>query len=340
MSTTTASGSDSQQELVWALVRHLTARMGFALLGLVAVSVGLFALVAVAPVDPVGAYLGGAAESADAATRAAVAARLGVDVPWPVQWWTWASGVAGGDWGLSTTFREPVATVMAARWPVSALLGLSGWAVATVAALVVAWCASRAPGGRVDTGVMVASGVAAGIPPFVVGLGLIAVFAVGLGWASTGGLPTNAGVRDVVLPAVAVAAGLWPPLVLHLRAALVNAWSGVAVAGARARGVAPRKVVWGYVWPEAAGQVVMVCVGRVPEVIAGTVVVEAVFGWPGVGSALVEAVGFADVALIAAITVSVGLVVLVAHLAADVAGWVIDPRTRPVPSPTAAGGVR
>lgn len=322
-----------------AYARVVGLRLLTGAVGIAGVTVVLFALVRYAPIDPVAVYLGAANEFADGPTRARIAAQLGTDLPWWQHWLNWAGGVLTGDWGWSSTYREPVAAVFAHRASWTVLLGVGGLVLAVLAGWAAALGAARRPGGALDRFVTALAAVVAGTPAFVLALLAIALFAVNLGWAPAGGLtapgaPITVGevVPHLALPMVVVAVGAWPQITVHTRAALEEAWQSVAVTGARTRGISEAVVLRRHVIPLASGPSVMVIASRVPEVITGTVLVEAVFGWPGLGQATVQSALAGDFALLAALTVASGLVVVATNLLADVIRWVVDPRTRPVGS--------
>ncbi|WP_162143133.1 ABC transporter permease [Granulicoccus phenolivorans] len=304
--------------------------------GIIGVTVLLFALIQYAPIDPVAAYLGAANEFADGPTRARIAERLGTQLPWWQHWLDWAGGALRGDWGWSATYRRPVAAVFADRAPWTVLLGAGGLLLAGLAGWAAALAAARRPGGVLDRLLNSLAAVVAGTPAFILALAAIAVFAVNLGWAPAGGL-TEPGaaltpaevLAHLGLPMLVVAVSAWPQITVHTRAALSDAWQSEAVTGARARGVGEATVLARHVVPLAAGPSAMVLAARIPELITGTVLVESVFGWPGLGQATVQSALGGDFALLAALTVASGAVVVSANLSGDVLGWVLDPRTRP-----------
>ncbi|MGD7706077.1 ABC transporter permease [Propionibacteriaceae bacterium Y2014] len=302
---------------------------------LLAVTALVFLLASAAPFDPVSAYLGAADEWADAATRDRIHTLLGVDRPWWQHWWAWLSAAPGGDLGWSAVYRQPVSDVLAARLPWTVLLGASSLVLAVVVASGLAVVAVRRPYGIVDRALTTLATVLAGTPAFLVALELIAVVAVGWRALPAGGLvepgeALTAGqvLRHLLLPSIALAVSLLPWLVLHLRESLVAGYASAAVSGARARGVSERAVLTVHVLPTAVMPMVTVVAARLPELITGAVLVEAVFGWPGAGQALVAAATAVDYPMLATITVVAGLVVIAGNLAADLTQWRLDPRTR------------
>lgn len=317
------------------LVRMLLRRVLTGTATLLFVTAVIFWLAGIAPFDPVAAYLGAAQEWADPGTRARISAQLGVDDPWWQHYLGWARGVLTGDPGWSSAYRQPVGDVLGARLVWSVLLGAVALPLATLASAALALAAIRRPGGWVDRTVSALATVLAATPAFLVCLGLIAVVPLRWGWLPAGGLapagePLTAGTvaRHLILPAIALASSLVPWLVLHLRESMVEAYGSAAVSGARARGASEAQVLWGHVVPPALMPAVTVIAARLPELVTGTVLVETVFGWPGIGQALVRAATSVDYPLMAAVTLAAGTVVIGGNLLADLLQWRIDLRAR------------
>lgn len=302
---------------------------------LMVVTAVIFALADAAPFDPVAAYLGAADEWADANTRARITEMLGADRSWWQHWWAWVTAAPTGDLGWSAVYRQPVAAVLAARLPWTLLVGAVGLAGAVVWSSLLAIIAVRRPFGAVDRIITAMATVLAGTPAFLVGLALIGVVAVGWQLLPAGGLvspgaPLTVGqvLRHLWLPAAALAVSMLPWLLLHLREALVTVYASAAVSGARSRGVSEPHVLLRHVLPSAVMPMVTVIAARLPELITGAVLVEAVFGWPGLGQAMVTAATSVDYPLMATVTVVAGVVVITGNLIADLTQWRLDLRTR------------
>lgn len=225
-------------------------RLGFAVPVLVIVAVGVFLLAAASPFDPIYQYYGLDVFTATDADIAATRALLGLDDGVVEQLGRWLSGVLSGDLGTSRSFRQPVEQVIAERLPWTLLLVTVGLLVAVALALVAGTLAAWRQGGAFDRAVSALGHAMEGIPPFVLALGAIAVFALGVGWFPVAGL-TDAGApasigqvaRHLVLPVLVLGVSQTPWLVLHVRGSLLGALGEDHVAGARARGLPERVVV-------------------------------------------------------------------------------------------------
>ncbi|MEJ3654510.1 ABC transporter permease [Actinomycetes bacterium KLBMP 9759] len=310
-------------------------RLGFAVPVLVIVAVGVFLLAASSPFDPIYQYYGVDVFTATDADLAATRARLGLDDGVFQQLGRWLSGVLSGDLGNSRSFRQPVGEVIAERLPWTILLVTVGLLVALMLALVAGTVAAWRQGGTFDRVVTAIGHAMEGIPPFVLALVAIAVFALGLRWLPVAGL-TDAGApatvgqitRHLVLPALVLGVSQTPWLVLHVRGSLLAAFAEDHVAGARSRGLSEPVVVLRHALPTALLPFVTLLGTRVPELVTGAVLVETVFSWPGIAEAVVTSALAVDFPMIAALAVLATAAVLLGSLLADVAVAVADPRVR------------
>ncbi|AVZ40226.1 ABC transporter permease [Dietzia sp. JS16-p6b] len=315
---------------------RLTARRAVAApLVLVAVTVGAFILAATSPLEPLAAHFGDGYERTTVAERAAAAAALGTDLTWWQAWWTWVAGLAAGDAGFSHSYRQPVLEVVTQRLPWTVLLSATALALALAVTLAAGVAAARRPHGALDRALAAMAVLLSAVPPFVLAMGSVAVFAVTLGWlpvtgaAPPGQDPTLATLaRHLVLPAVALAAGQVPWMLLTLRRSVLDAEASAPVAEARARGVGERTVLTGHIAAVSWTPLIALLGARLPELIAGSLVVETVFAWPGLAAATVDAALEADFALLAAVTLGASATVLVGTWFADCLLLLADPRVR------------
>lgn len=312
----------------------LTVRRGLSgALVLVVMSALLFALAAASPFDPLVGYLGARYEHTPPQLRAELAARLGTDQPWWQLWWQWLTDGATGDWGFSRLYAQPVTQVIGERLPWTILLSGAGLAGAMLVAVLAGAVAARKPAGRLSR-VLVAGTVALqAVPPFVVALLAVIIFAVTLQWFPSSGAFGASGevnpatlLHHLLLPAVVLALTQCPWLVLSLHQAILETAASDPVRAARLRGLDEPTVFFGHILPGAAGPWVGLAGTRLPEIVAGSVLVEAVFGWPGVAAAFVDSAKTLDFALLAALITATTALVLLGSWLADVVHMLIDPR--------------
>ena len=299
------------------------------------VSLLVFLLASVSPFDPLAAYLGDRFAQTSAEQREMLSESLGLGSSWIQAWWHWVTSALSGDLGYSRVFRQPVTAVIFERLPWTLLVAGTGLFLAALGSLLIAARCARRPGGILDRAAAAAATLLQGLPPFVISLGLLAVFALGLAVLPGGGLsdpgtePTAGQVlRHMALPVAATALSQVPWLVLSLRASTTEALASDAVRGARLRGLREETVIRGHVMPSALVPFIAVLGSRLPEVIVGAVLVETVFSWPGLAAAVVSSAQALDFALLAALTVLTTAAVLAGSLLADLLYVWIDPRVR------------
>ncbi|MGB3373044.1 MAG: ABC transporter permease [Rhodococcus sp. (in: high G+C Gram-positive bacteria)] len=332
---TTSAASHDRRTRRRGILRMIGRRLLFVVPVCGAVSAGLFAAAAVSPFDPLVAYLGVRYTTTTDADKAMITEQLGFDQAWYTTYWQWLHGVFTGDLGTSRSFGQPVAEVLAERAPWTLLLAGVGLAIAATLALVLGVTAGIRSGGILDrcvTGFCIA---VAGLPPFVMSLGAIAVFALGLGWLPVAGLsdggadPTPGGVAvHMILPVAVLAVSQLPWLLLAVRESVSTARGEEYVAGAVARGIPTSMVTRRHIVPTSMAPFVNVLGVRLPELVVGAVLVEEVFSWPGVAGAIVQSARDLDMALLAVLTVGTTLAVMLGSLLADVVVALLDPRVK------------
>ncbi|WP_307802807.1 ABC transporter permease [Cellulomonas dongxiuzhuiae] len=318
-----------------AVLRLVRRRLLWTVPLVAVVSMAVFALAAASPTDAAAAFLGARDEFTGGAAREGVE-QLVAGTRWFDAWWAWVSGVPTGDLGVSTTARAPVVDVVTARLPWTLLLMVLGLAVGAAVAVPLALLAARSPRGVVARVLTSGLWALSAVPAFVVAMGLVAVLALGLGWLPTGGLtdpgapvgPGQVG-RHLVLPVLSVALAQVPWITLHLFRAMTVQLHSPATQAARLRGVPERRVLSRHVLPPAAVPTLAIAGARLPEVVAGSVLVEEIFSWPGLGQSLVAAALAQDFALLATATVLLTVVAVLGGLLADLCLVRIDPRTDP-----------
>ncbi|ASR05231.1 Dipeptide transport system permease protein DppB [Gordonia rubripertincta] len=297
------------------------------------VSLGVFALAAASPFDPLTAHLGDRYQSATRAQRDAMTQAYDLDDHWFTAWWKWWGAVFRGDLGWSSTMRQPVADVIGQRLPFTLGMSFAALLSAAVIAIVLGAVVGMWRGGLLDRVCTSLAAILAATPPFVVSLLLVSAFAVGLGWFPTSGArrPGDGYSLDgllthAVLPYLALTISMIPWLLLTMRSAVVDAAASDAVRGARARGVGGWRLLRGHIVPVSVLPTLALLGTRLPELIAGAAIVETVFGWPGLAEALVDSAVALDFSLLAPLAVGSAVLVLIGSALSDVAAVWIDPR--------------
>jgi peptide/nickel transport system permease protein len=295
------------------------------LITLLVSSFALYALLSLAPGDPVARRLGPHANRAQAA---ALRHQLGLDHPLPVRYWDWLSGAVHGDFGNSLVYQTGVSSLLGARLATTLILVLYASLLVVVVGLGLGILGTVArPLGPVVAAV---SGLGIAIPSYVAASLLVTVFALDLNWFPALGAGSGFGDRiwHLTLPAVALAIG-WSAYVTQISAAALREERGREhVETAIGRGLPTATVFRRHVLRNAGIPIITVSGLTVAGLFAGTVVVESAFGIDGVGSFLVSAVSAKDYNVVQAIGLMLVAVFVVVTTLIDVLHVMLDPRLR------------
>lgn len=261
--------------------------------------------------------------------------QLGLDKPVVVQFFLWLGKVLTGDLGYSYSRGDAVLSVMGERLPPTALLGATAIVVALLVAIPIGvWTALRRNTWIDYVGAAI-SMLAVSVPAFFLGLVAIFVFAVKLEWLPSGGMQSfgDAGsswdlLRHLLLPALTLAAVMVGPYVRYARASMLDVMGQEYITTAVAKGAPWRRVVWRHGLRNSLLPLVAVLALQVPGLLAGAVIVESVFAWPGVGGLTLEAIAQRDYPVILGIVLLSALAVLLFSILADVVTAWLDPRIR------------
>lgn len=317
------------------LARHIVR---FALL-MLAVGLVAFALVSMSPIDPVQANVGQAAYvNMSEAKRAQLASYWGGDVPFWERFANWAGALLQGDMGTSLRFNAPVSEVIAHRAANSlALMGIA-WLFSGALGFALGVAAGARRGGALDRVVRSYCFLLASTPTFWLGLLILMVFAVQLGWFPIGfSVPIGVSAADVtlanavhhlVLPALTLSVTGVANIALHTREKVVDVLESDYVRFARARGESELSVIVHHGLRNVALPAVTLQCAFISEIFGGSVLVEQVFSYPGLGQAAVTAGLGGDVALLVGIALVSAALVFGGNLLANILYGVLDPRMR------------
>ena len=299
----------------------------------------VFALVSMSPIDPVQANVGQAAYvNMSEAKRAQLASYWGGDVPFWERFANWAGALLQGDMGTSLRFNAPVSEVIAHRAANSlALMGIA-WLLSGVLGFALGVAAGARRGGALDRVVRSYCFLLASTPTFWLGLLILMVFAVQLGWFPIGfSVPIGVSAADVtladaahhlVLPALTLSVTGVANIALHTREKVVDVLESDYVRFARARGESELSVIMHHGLRNVALPAVTLQCAFISEIFGGSVLVEQVFSYPGLGQAAVTAGLGGDVALLAGIALVSAALVFGGNLLANILYGVLDPRMR------------
>jgi peptide/nickel transport system permease protein len=303
------------------------ARVGQALLTALLLASLCFAFVQALPGDA--ALRIAAARVGDERVTTEVADRIrreeGLDRPLLAQYAAWVGRVATGDLGRSLVSRKPVWEEIAYHGRFTLGLGALGWCLSYLIALPLGAACGFAPGGRLDRATNAVAVALASLPSFLVGIGLISVFALSLRWLPPAGSRTAA---HMVLPALTLALGLAAFSVRIIRNAVVEVRAAFYMTFARIRGRTAGAAFRHHGVRNAAIPVATFAALQFAYMVDGFVVVETLFNYPGLGELLVKALIARDVPVIMGAGLVIGLIYAAVNLAADLACFGLDPRQR------------
>ena len=310
--------------------RYAFKRLAAVVPMLLAVSLLLFGVMNVLPGGPEALYAG---ENLDPATIAYVRRNLGLDEPLPVRYVRWVAAAARGDLGRSFRDGQPVWDHIAARLPATLQLSVLALALALVIAIPAGVVTANHPHSWLDRLLTPASFLGLSLPSFWLGIMLILLFSGVLGWLPGSGMVTYGRETDMlsrlqhaVLPTVTLAAVQVAAFMRYTRAAMLEVLTDDYVRTARAKGLAPRRVMLKHALRNALIPVVTLVGLSLPALVGGAVIVETVFAWPGLGRLAVDSVFKRDYPVIMGIQMIIATVIVVANLATDLLYSIIDPR--------------
>lgn len=305
---------------------------------LVALVLFSFLLVSRSPIDPVRAYVGADMNLVSPEQRQRIEDHWGLNDPDLTRLARWSSSILRGDFGTSMIYRRPVLDVIGERFAASLLLMMTAWALSGVIGMALGLMAGARRGGALDRGVRWYCFAIASTPTFWLAILMLMVFTVWLGWAPIG-LAVPVGVEasqvsffdrlhHLVLPTFTLSMLGVANIALFTRQKVVEAMNSEYVLFARAKGESERSIMLRHVPRNVALPAVTLLFASFSELFGGSVLVETVFTYPGLGQATVQSALRGDVPLLLGTVIFGALFVFAGNLAADAVYLFIDPRIR------------
>jgi peptide/nickel transport system permease protein len=314
-----------------SLRRFIIQRILVSIPVMIGVSIITFGLVHLMPGDVVDIIISLDPE-ATAADKARLRAQYGLDRPVYIQYFDWFTSALQGDFGETYNRGPDVAFYMQSRWDKTVVLGLFGWVFALVIAIPTGVYAAVRKNQLGDAVSRFAALFGISIPNFWLGLMLIGLFAVQIDIFPAANPQTDLLSREMlwwlILPGITIGTASSANLMRIMRTSMVEEMNKEYVTAARAKGLPERTVILKHVLRNSLISVVTVAAFLTANIVAGSVVVETVFGWPGLGSLFIEAAVGQEINLIMAITLFTGLAIVIMNLVADIMYAVLDPRIR------------
>ncbi len=313
--------------------RYIIHRLVLLLPVLLGVTLVVFGVMSLVPGDPALAILGAYATPE---RLAELRAELGLDRPWPIRYLGWLAGLLGGDLGRSVSLEQPVLDAVLGRLGPTLLLAGAALLLSVVLGLAAALLAALRHNRTADRLVTLAVLLGISLPSFWLGLLLILLFAVWLGWLPASGMTTvwleAAGVADLLrhltLPALSLALVAAGVIGRIGRAAAIDVLAADHIRLCRARGIAERRILLVHALKGVLARLMPVIGLQAGFLIGGAVYIETIFQWPGLGRMLVDAIAARDLLLVQGGVLVLAVAYVLVNLAADLLQHWLDPRTR------------
>jgi peptide/nickel transport system permease protein len=298
--------------LLWRLALLLPTALGAVTL--------VFFLIHMIPGDPVEVMLGETASSVD---KDELRRSLGLDQPIHVQYRNFLAGLAAADLGRSLYENAPVGELISARFPATVELALAALLAATLVSFPLALVAAARPESLYDRAALLFSLLALSMPNFWLGPLLIIAFSIQLGWLPVTG---RGGIAHLFLPALTLGLGMAAILTRILRASLLRVRQEEYVRAARAKGLTEPRIWLKHMLRNALLPVITIMSLQFGSLLAGAVITETIFGWPGIGRLTIQAIQSRDYPLVQGCVLIIALTYILVNFITDCLYRLVDPR--------------
>ena len=285
------------------------------------------------PIDPILAMIPPDMAS-DSANLAQLREELGLNDHIILQYLTWLKNIATGDFGYSLQSGQKISEIRALRMPATLELVLSALILSTILALTLGLFAGAKKGGIADKLSRVLGVVGIAIPDFFIGLALLNVFAYRVSWLPSGNRVAPGQVTfwdrfpNYILPVATLTIAMLAVLIRYTRNSVLDTLNRDFVKTARSKGVPEWRVLYSHVFRNSLGPVMVLLAFRLPLLVGGSILVETVFQWPGIGTTIIAAVTASDYPVIMVVSMLIAMVILVASFLVDIVKSILDPRVR------------
>jgi peptide/nickel transport system permease protein len=309
------------------LLRYIGRRLLLLVPVVFGVTLLVFFCIHLVPGNPAITFLG---PHANRVSIAAFNNEWGLNKPLPVQYWLFLDRLGHGNLGTSLFYQSSVTSILENRIPVTLLLLLFGAIFSVILAVPLAALAAINPGKIIDQIVRFMGTIGLGMPSFWIGTTLIILFGLVFPIFPVGGYgqtwPSH--IWSLMLPSITIAISIAPTLLRSLRTSLIEALGSDYVAFARAKGTSARTILLKYGLRNASIAAVSVLGINIGFLVGGTVVIENVFGLPGLGQLMVQSILSRDFPVVQAITLIFSVLVVLVYLLTDISYAILDPRVR------------
>ena len=315
------------------MFKYILKKLLFMIPMLIIISLLIFLALQKMPIDPIN-YLVPPEASQDVALKETLREELGLNDPILVQYGRWISGIVKGDFGYSIINGQPISQIIAQKLPATLELAITALIISTVLGILLGILSAVNQNGILDYIGRVIGVLGQSIPQFLFGIILIAVFALKLGKFPVGGrniygeVTFASRMHNLFLPSLALSLGMISTVLRYTRNSMLDVLNKEYIKTARSKGISEWKVYFKHAFRNSMGPILVTILLRIPGLIGGSVVIESVFNWPGVGSTLMGSVTSGDYPIIMVITLIIATVMLVVSFLVDVFSALLDPRIR------------
>ena len=285
------------------------------------------------PIDPINAMVPPDMAS-DSANLEQLREELGLNDHIILQYFTWLKNIATGEFGYSLQSGQKISEILALRMPATLELVLSALILSTLLALALGLFAGAKKGGIADKLSRVLGVIGIAIPDFFIGLVLLNIFAFRIEWLPTGNRVAPGQVTlwdrlpNLILPVATLTIAMLAVLIRYTRNSVLDTLNRDFVKTARSKGVPEWRVLYSHVFRNSLGPVMVLLAFRLPLLVGGSILVETVFQWPGIGTTIIAAVTASDYPVIMVVSMIIAMIILVASFLVDVIKSILDPRVR------------
>jgi len=307
---------------MWKQIRNRLLSLIVILIGL---SILTFGLTVLLPSDPVEALIDSMGLPHDPETIAALRHEYGLDKPVVIQYINWLKGVLTGDFGKSISNSEPVIEILKRRLPNTIKLACSAFVAMIVISFPLGVLSAVYKNKVADYIIRFMSFIGVSIPSFWFGMMIIYLFGVKLGWLPISGFSSWKG---IIMPTMTLGITYSAGYIRRIRAVMIEQLSEEYISGLKSRGLSKARIIFLHVLPNSLLAVVTMLGMSFGGMLGGTMIVETVFGWNGIGSAAMSAITSRDYNLIQGYVLWMGFIYVIVNLVVDISYQLIDPRIR------------
>lgn len=300
---------------------------------ILAISFLVFLGMELSPVDPI-LFIVSPDVSSSPEMLDALRAQYGLDQPFFIRYCNWLGNLLQGDFGYSIVSGTPILTIIAQTLPATFELALTALFFSTIIGILVGVLSAVYQNGIIDNCARFFAVLAVAIPQFFFGILILNLFALKLGWLPVGGRiaidnPSfTSHLKHLALPSLTLSLALVAALMRYTRNSMLDVFNADYVKTARAKGVPEWKVYVKHIFRNAMRPILVLLIFRFPLLVGGSVIIESVFSWPGIGRVILNSVIAGDFPVIMVTTLIIAIVILFASLLVDITAALLDPRVR------------